>query len=115
MRLALDIAVAATSSRRTRAPKPARPSLAQRFAAFHSANPHVYALLVELARAAKAAGKQRLGMKALWERCRWELEVATRGDDFRLNNDHTSFYSRLLMGNEPDLAGFFEIRRRRSA
>jgi hypothetical protein len=116
MQLALDIAVAPLQrTRRARRPKPARPSLAQRFAAFHEANPHVYATLVRLAREARAAGKERLGMKALWERLRWELEVVTRGDEFRCNNNYTAAYARLLMDNEPDLAGLFETRRRRTA
>lgn len=88
--------------------------LQARFEAFHRANPHVYATLLELARKAKAAGKERIGIKALWEVCRWEIGLRTRGDEFRCNNDYTAGYARLLM-QEPDLDGMFELRQRRSA
>jgi hypothetical protein len=91
-----------------------RPSIEERFAAFHAANPHVYQTLLRLARRARAAGKERLGMKALWEVCRWEFGLATSGDEFRCNNDFTASYARLLM-QEPDLAGMFETRERKTA
>lgn len=88
--------------------------LQARFAAFHAANPHVYQTLARLAREAKAAGATRLGAKALWERCRWDLQVVTRGSDgFRLDNSLVSSYSRLLM-QEPDLDGVFETRQRKA-
>lgn len=32
------------------------------------------------------------------------------GDEYKLNNDYRAFYARLLMANEPELAGFFETR-----
>jgi hypothetical protein len=36
---------------------------------------------------------------------------ALRSDEeFKLNNNHTRFYSRLLMEMEPELVGFFEVR-----
>lgn len=56
-----------------------------------------------------------MGIAMLWERMRWELTVETDsvdlGDDFKLNNNYRSRYARLIMNNEPDLAGFFDIRR----
>ena len=85
------------------------------FAEFHAANPHVYYELVRLAREAKAAGRTKLGAKELYEVARWHLRLRTRGDaDFRLNNNHTSFYARLIQTQEADLAGMFETRKRRS-
>jgi hypothetical protein len=50
-------------------------------------------------------------MKAVWERLRWETVIRTSGFDFKLNNNYTSRYSRLIMNTEADLAGFFPIRK----
>jgi hypothetical protein len=88
-------------------------SLEARFREFHANNPQVYAELLKLARRARGRGVERLGIKMLWERLRWELQVETYhpGDDtFRLNNNWHAFYARLLMGENPELRGLFETR-----
>jgi hypothetical protein len=89
----------------------------KKFAEFHAANPHVYATLVRLAREARGAGKTRIGMKALWERMRWDLWLSTKHnvDEAKLNNDFTSRFARLIEEREPDLRGMFETRRLRAA
>lgn len=85
------------------------------FERFHLAHPEVYKVLVHLARTALAAGAKHLGMKMLWERLRWEYVVGEQNAaDYKLNNNHTSRYARLIMENEPDLAGLFETRELRS-
>lgn len=83
---------------------------ATRFADFHAANPHVYGLLRSLALQLRAQGYQKYGMKALFEILRWQSRLQTNGDAFKLNNIYTAYYARLLMSNEPVLAGFFETR-----
>lgn len=86
----------------------------ERFEQFHSDNPVVYDLLRGFALQALHAG-QRLGIRAIWERMRWELRVVLRHrehDAYKLNDHYTSHYSRLLMSNEPELRDFFEIRER---
>lgn len=81
------------------------------FWGFHEANPHVYTRLVELARAwVQRRGPRKLGMKMLFEVLRWEVAMRTTGDDFKLNNNYTSYYARLIMERESDLAGIFETR-----
>lgn len=86
-------------------------AIQRRFLAFHQANPHVYEAIVHYAREAKAAGARRVGMAAIFERLRWDDLIATGGScGFRLNDQHTSRYARLVMAQEPDLAGLFEIR-----
>jgi hypothetical protein len=88
------------------------PTTADRFDAFHQDNPHVYAALVRLAREWVArTGRRQLGMKALFERARWDLVIETSDPDFVLNNDYTAYYSRLIMAREPDLDGIFALRR----
>lgn len=83
---------------------------AQRFEAFHHANPHVYDSAVQIARDLKGRGFHRCGMKLIFERLRWLYAIQTKGDSYLLNNDFTAFYARVVMLAEPDLAGFFEVR-----
>ena len=86
-------------------------TIREAFLRFHSENPHVYAELVLLARRARRAGSQRIGIKMLFEVLRWRHTLRTGGDDFKLNNNYHSYYSRLIMTQEPDLRGVFELRR----
>jgi len=82
------------------------------FADFHGENPHVYENIKRIAYQAKAAGRKRIGMKLIFERLRWEYFIRTDRPEaeFMLNNNYTSRYARLLMANEPELAGMFETR-----
>ena len=41
--------------------------------------------------------------------------VQTTGDDFKINNDFTAHYARLLMREHPALEGFFETREIRAS
>lgn len=90
-------------------------SIQERFDAFHKANPHVYTALRRLALAARSRGIQRYGIKGIFEQLRWQYAIQTAGDEYRLNNVFSSRYARLLMQNEPALAGFFETRRLQAA
>lgn len=86
-------------------------TLDQQFEAFHAANPHVYEALRRLALDAARRGR-RLGIGALFEVLRWQYAMNTTDvdSDYKLNNNYRSFYARLLMEKEPELAGYFETR-----
>lgn len=88
-------------------------TLEQKFVEFHAANPHVYERLVALARQARARGRDKLGMKMLFEVVRWEHTLRTDDPEFKLNNNYTAFYARLIMAREPDLRGIFDTREQR--
>ena len=82
-----------------------------KFDRFHADNPKVYETLVRLAREWVARfGGHKLGIATLYERARWEIALATTDADFKLNNDWRSYYARLIMTQEPDLAGLFDLR-----
>lgn len=81
---------------------------------FHAANPHVYERLREGALALRRRGWKRYGIAALWEGLRYEAALQTTTDDWKLDNSLRSIFARELMKNEPELAGFFETRRRRA-
>lgn len=84
---------------------------AQRFDEFHAANPEVYRVLVRLAREWVAAtGRHKLGIKTLYERARWEIALQTGDADYKLNNNYTAYYARLIMYQERDLCDMFDMR-----
>jgi hypothetical protein len=83
----------------------------KRFLKFHADNPHIYAALVILARQATRRGKRKWSIDVLFGALRFQIQVQVESDEpFKLNNDFRSRYARLLMDQEPDLAGMFEIR-----
>ena len=89
-------------------------TIADRFEAFDEANPWVYRVIVDLARDLRHNRRfRRCGMKLIFERMRWLSALRTKGDAFKLNNNYTAHYARLVMENEPDLANFFETRERK--
>jgi hypothetical protein len=88
-------------------------SLKEGFLEFHGQHPEVYTQLVELATKAKTRGRRKWGVKALFEVLRWQREFSdlpSDAEDFKLNNNYTAFYARLIMANESYLAGYFETR-----
>jgi hypothetical protein len=89
--------------------------IATRFYEFHAKNPQVYRLLLTLAWEAREAGHERVGMKELMERARWNYTLHTTGTAPRLNNNYTALYARLIVNDCPELAGLFEFRTRKVA
>lgn len=90
---------------------------AERFEEYHRLNPAVYRALCDLARRFKAAtGRERLSVQRCIEIARWDLEIASKGEEeYRINNNFGAYYARLVMLQEPDLLGVFEIRRSHEA
>jgi hypothetical protein len=82
------------------------------FWAFHQANPLVYEKLRDLALNLRRKGIDHYGIKALFEVVRFHHALSTNDPDYKLNNNFTSLYSRLLMDNETELQGFFRTRER---
>ena len=83
-----------------------------KFDAFNTKHPEVYRELVKLARQWKQAGHSKLGIAALFERLRWEWHMSgVQSDDgYKLSNNFKAHYARLIMEQEPDLDGIFNIR-----
>lgn len=90
-------------------------SIQRKFEEFHRDNPQVYDRLVHLTRGLVMRGHQRVGMKMLWEVVRWDSMLSTNGVPWKLNNNFSSRYARLIEEREPDLHGVFEKRELLSA
>lgn len=82
----------------------------EKFKEFHLKNPKVYKRLVELTKQAHEKGKTRVGMKMLFEVVRWNEFLDTSDSDFKLNNNYTSYYARMIMHQHPEFGEIFETR-----
>jgi hypothetical protein len=87
-----------------------RPTRDERFEKFHARNEHVYRLIKEIALDMLRSGKTHSSMKKIYEIIRDMAPVHTDGKPYKLNNDFTPCYTRLLIKDVPELAGFFETR-----
>lgn len=85
-------------------------TIQERFEEFHKRNPQVYNAMRSLALGMKRRGFRRWSTKAVYEVMRWQYAMQTQGEAFKLSNDFTSRYARLLMAQEPELDGFFDTR-----
>lgn len=83
----------------------------ENFNRWHPANPTVYELFKKFTFEAIEAGWKNLGAKLIIERIRWETNVMTKGDRFKINTDFTAYYARLFMKDHPQYDGFFRTRK----
>lgn len=91
-------------------------TIQDRFEQFHDANPWIYTALESLTAGWLAKGHARVGVKQMFEVIRWQYGLATSGDrGFRMNNDFTSRYARLLVEAHPEWAAAIETRTLRAA
>ena len=96
-------------------PVKAQSQLEEKFLEFHAKHPEVYAALSRFAHQwrDRKGPDARLGIKMVIERVRWELALGARDETPRLNNNHSAFYARLLMAQEPALEGMFFLKKQR--
>ena len=94
-----------------------RSTIDLKFRHFHAKHPDVYAAICHLARQAKRAGRDKIGVGMIFEVLRWQTFIAARDDEepYRLNNSYRSRYARLVMDIEDDLDGIFDLRELRAA
>ena len=86
-----------------------------RFKTFHRENPQIWELFKRFAFVSVERGRERYSVDAIIERIRWHVDIETRGDAVKINNDFRAYYARMFMAKFPEHDGFFEIRRRVSA
>lgn len=89
----------------------------ERFERFNSNHPEVYGQLKTLCRRWRRGSERPWSIKGAFEVLRWERQIAglpAEDEDWKLNNNYHSRYARLLMEQESDLDGIFELRELRS-
>jgi hypothetical protein len=85
-----------------------------KFQKFHDLNPKVYELYKKFALQLINAGRKRIGSKMIIERIRWETSINTKGEEYKINNDYTCFYSRMFTIEFPQHKDKFQFRELRS-
>ena len=108
-RLTLDLQTLVTPERIVGA------SIQERFEEFHRSNQWVLTELEKLARQMIDAGRTRLSIETLVGRIRWDYDLTTTGDPFRVNDHYTSRYVRLMIERNPSWDSVFTTRRLRAA
>ena len=87
----------------------------ENFKAFHKKNPYVYQKLCSMAKEWQNAGHSKVGIKMLFEVLRWQHGLKKMDtEEFALNNNYAPHYARLLMAENSELEGLFELRTIRS-
>lgn len=90
-----------------------KPSLMERFLAYHKANPHVAVKLTEMAYTASKAGARNIGIAMLFEVLRWKTNIETIRTDgeFKISDPLAAPYARYIMQQNPLLRGVFKLKR----
>ena len=81
-------------------------SIQENFLRFHKENPHVYEMFKRFAFDAIEAKLKTLSANFIFERIRWETDVVTKGDQFKLNNNYRAYYARMFMDQYPNAPEF---------
>lgn len=77
---------------------------------FHNANAHVCDILIDETLRLQMQGVTNISMDKLFGKIRWSEFIQTDSSGFKMNNNYSSFYARLVMEKEPRLEGIFVIR-----
>ena len=80
------------------------------FKEWHSANPQVYQKFRHSAFRIKATKREHYSAYPIFYHMRFEFDLQTTGDVFKINNNYLSMFIRLLIYNYPEFDGFFELR-----
>jgi hypothetical protein len=91
-------------------------TIQDRFNQFHFDNPHIYYLLLKLTDEQHKRGKIRCGIRTFYEYIRWNVslgKVKINGV-FKLNDNYTSRYVRLLVRANPQYKHMVRLRTLRS-
>jgi len=83
------------------------------FRKYDVANPHIYRVFVKKVFEAVREGRQNWSARAIFNVIRWNTEL--RGDDdFKVNNNYSSRYTRKFESEYPELMGFLRKRKLKS-
>ena len=87
-----------------------RDSIQSQFDRFHEQNPQVFAEAVKRAREMRATGRAQYSMHTILQKICWDTDIETTGRDFKINNNYSSRYARLIVEQYPEFEGFFQMR-----
>lgn len=78
---------------------------------WHKANPHVWEYFERFSLEAVSKGRKKISHWLIINRIRWEVNIVTTGEDFKISNDHIAFYARLWKAKHPQHKDLFTTKR----
>ena len=82
----------------------------QKWWQFHKDNPHIYELFCKFTWEVINAGHENYSAKGVFARIRWHTDDETHGEKFKLSNNYTPYYARLVMHYHKQYDGFFRTK-----
>ena len=86
------------------------PELVEKFISFHRNNKDIFDLFVSNSWGMAMSGRKRYSAWTIANKIRWDKDIQTIGDEFKINNNYIALYARLVMARVPALKGFFNLR-----
>ena len=86
----------------------------RRFLDFHNADPGIYEKFKQYAEVMRQTGKRGYGARSIIERIRWDYDIASTTDAFKINNECPPLFARMLMHENPSFREFFSTRHMKS-
>jgi hypothetical protein len=88
----------------------------ERFELYHELNPKVYSALRGMALDLSRRGRKKFAICMLTENLRWNYMMRTDdpSSSFKFCDHYKPYYARMLMDNEPELDGVFNLKILRS-
>jgi hypothetical protein len=81
-----------------------------KFLSYHKANQEIYNKFKEYSFATLQKGHKRYSAKGIFEIIRWHTGV-NGSDKYKINNNYTPYYARMVMNEHPNLfKDFFKLR-----
>lgn len=90
-------------------------TLTEQWERWDGLNPEFYELFKQFTFEAVAAGKTRLSAWLIVNRIRWETEIVTTGNEYKVSNNFIALYSRKFMQDYPEHEGLFVIKQMKNA
>jgi|TARA_R110000823_G_scaffold115181_2_gene237734 hypothetical protein len=77
---------------------------------WHKKNRQVWELFQRFTFEAINSGKKNYSHWAIIQRIRWETDIVTKGDSFKISNDWIAYYARYFHHKYPEHKGFFKTK-----
>lgn len=81
-----------------------------RFRVYHIDNPHVYQEFCKRAAMMLKTGRKKYSARTIFEVMRWDWDLKTTHEDFKISNDFIPIYVRMLIYHHPEYEQFFDLK-----
>lgn len=85
--------------------------LLAKFERYNKRNPKVYQMFVMYSKKLKRSGRKRYSAWAIVNQVRWEHDIKTYGDKFKISNEYIGLFARKLIDEDASFLGFFRIKK----